>query len=239
MLVELFRGFRELVFPAICPGCATVMIGTSAHFCPSCETHLTNDSAPTCPRCSSTVGPFTHIKNGCPRCRGESFRFERSFRLGPYEGLLRDLILRMKQPIDHSLAGNLGALWATHREQQFRDCHANVIIPVPLHWMRKWQRGYNQSEALAEAVARKLRIPCRPSWLRRIRATGHQTDLTATARRQNLRRAFRSSRWAHLKGKSVLLVDDVLTTGTTANEASRALIDAGASRVLVAVLAHR
>jgi ComF family protein len=130
-------------------------------------------------------------------------------------------------------------LWARSAEARFREVKADVVIPIPLHWWRKWQRGYNQSEALAEAIAQRLGLSHESRWLKRIRHTPHQTNLTAVSRRDNLKGAFRVKRRVNLKGKSILLVDDVLTTGTTASEAARALMDAGAVRVVVAVLANR
>ena len=239
MLSEVASGFRELVFPSVCASCATVATGNPGHFCPTCMTALTHDPDTTCPRCCSSIGRFTASDDGCPHCRDDRFHFERSFRLGPYDDMLRDVILRMKRPAGDMLAECLGRLWAVHAENRFREARPDVLIPVPLHWWRKWQRGYNQSEALAEAIAGRLRLPCRASWLRRIRATPHQAGLGGTERRQSVRGAFRVAKNADLKAKSVLLVDDVLTTGATASEAAKALKEAGAARVVVAVLAHR
>jgi ComF family protein len=159
-------------------------------------------------------------------------------RLGPYEGLLREVILRLKYVHGEGLAEVLGELWVSHLEPRLRDLKADVIVPVPLHWWRRWTRGYNQSEVLARAVADRLHIPCKSGWLRRIRNTPRQVGQSTTARRENVRKAFSASTWAELRGKAVLLVDDVLTTGSTASDAARALRAAGASRVVVAVLAR-
>jgi ComF family protein len=159
-------------------------------------------------------------------------------RLGPYEGLLREVILRLKHSAGEGLAESVGRLWAIHSQSRFRELRPDFIVPVPLHWWRRWQRGYNQSETLARAVAAALRIPFRKSWLRRIRNTPRQVDQTATDRRTNVRGAFRSRLRPEARGKTILLVDDVLTTGTTASEAARALRAAGAARIVVAVLAH-
>jgi ComF family protein len=185
------------------------------------------------------MGRFAASEDGCPRCRDERFHFERSFRLGRYEDRLRDVILRMKQRAGDVLAECMGRLWAAHAENRFREARPDVLIPVPLHWWRKWQRGHNQSEALAEAISSRLQLPCRASWLKRIRATPHQAGLGGTERRLSMRSAFRAAKNVDLKGKSILLIDDVLTTGATASEAAKALKEAGAARVVVAVLAQR
>jgi ComF family protein len=237
MLRTLTQGLLQLLYPATCWACGR-LLPEPAPFCADCRQALTGDTSPTCPRCSSTVGPFADVRGGCPRCRYLSYAFEGVQRLGPYEGLLKEVILRLKHAAGEGLAEVVGALWAEHAGPRLRAAGAEVIIPVPLHWLRRLHRGYNQSEALARALAAGLRLPCRPGWLRRTRATPKQTAHAPSARPENVRRAFRASRWADLKGKAVLLVDDVLTTGSTCSEAARALRQAGASRVVVAVLAH-
>jgi ComF family protein len=166
------------------------------------------------------------------------FHFDRVLRLGPYDGLLREAILRLKYAPGEALAEKLGDLWARHAESRLRELGADVMVPVPLHWWRRFQRGYNQSETLARALAKRLHLPCRPGWLRRIRNTPKQAQQTATARRTNIRGAFHARPRRELTGRTVLLVDDVLTTGSTASEAARALGAAGAARVVVAVLSH-
>jgi ComF family protein len=144
----------------------------------------------------------------------------------------------MKHETGAGLAERLGELWAAHAQGRLRAIQAEAIVPVPLHWWRRWQRGYNQSEALADALATHLGIPCQRGWLRRIRLTLQQTQQTPHARRRNVRGAFRASNDCALRGRSILLVDDVLTTGSTASEAARALRKAGAAQVTVAVLAR-
>jgi ComF family protein len=178
------------------------------------------------------------LENGCTHCRDSSFSFERVLRVGPYEGLLREVILRLKHAGGETLAELLGELWAELMTSRLLETGAQIIVPIPLHWRRRWSRGYNQSEALALGLACRLRLPCKPRWLRRVRHTLEQTQQTATARRENVRHAFGSRRARALAGKTVLLIDDVLTTGSTASEAARALRNAGASRVIVAVLAR-
>jgi ComF family protein len=207
-------------------------------FCAACRVTLTTDPFETCPRCAGTVGPFAHCEDGCSRCRNVPYEFERAVRLGPYDGLLREMILRLKHPTGQMLADLLGDLWAEQAGPKLRALGAEVVIPVPLHWWRRFARGYNQSEALARALAHHLSLPCRSGWLRRVRNTPQQTRQTPAGRRENVKNAFRARPRAALRGKTVLLVDDVLTTGSTCSEAARALRAAGAARVVAAVLAH-
>ena len=126
-----------------------------------------------------------------------------------------------------------------HQAVRFLALRTDVVIPVPLHWLRRLRRGHNQSEHLSAAIATLIQAEHRPGWLQRIRHTPSQVSSTPTDRRTNIRGAFRAARGANLKGKAVLLVDDVLTTGSTASEAARALRDAGAQSIHLAVLAHR
>jgi uncharacterized protein (TIGR03000 family) len=131
-------------------------------------------------------------------------------------------------------------LWVqgTAARPQLLALKAEVVVPVPLHWWRRWRRGYNQSAALAYGLAAGLKLSCQPGWLRRIRNTPPQTSQTLAGRRENVRGAFRARTGVPLRGRSVLLVDDVMTTGATASEAARALRAGGAARVVVAVLAR-
>jgi ComF family protein len=191
---------------------------------------------PTCPRCAGTVGPFTNRSDRCLHCRQESFAFESVIRLGPYDGPWREAALRLKHHTGEGLAELLGELWAERCRPQVAAVGAACVVPVPLHWWRRWRRGYNQSAALAHGLAAALGLPCRPRWLRRVRHTPAQHLLPRSARRDNLRGAFRASASARVRGATVLLVDDVMTTGSTAHEAAAALRKKGAARVVVAVL---
>jgi len=239
---QLAQGLLQLVYPPTCFVCGRPLPGEQASFCTSCRSELTTDAFPCCPRCATTVGPHVHLIEGrCNACRDQSFHFECAVRLGPYnrDGLLQQVIVRrLKYASGEGLAEAIGQLWASHLEERLRKLKADVIMPVPLHWWRRWTRGYNQSEALARAMANHLRLPCKPHWLRRVRYTPPQGS-GRTARRENVRNAFFAPRRAELRGKTVMLVDDVLTTGSTASDAARALRAAGAARVVVAVLAGR
>jgi ComF family protein len=235
-LADVGRGLLHLVYPNLCYFCGTSLAPTAGPFCPKCDTDLFTDASDVCPRCAGTVGPFSVIEGRCAGCRGEAFPFENVLRLGPYDGVLRDAVLRMKHHHGEGLAEMLGERWVERDRARFQAAGANLVLAVPLHWRRRWQRGYNQSEALARGLAGRLGLPCHPRWLRRVRYTPPQTSQTPSLRRENVRGAFGVRRGARLAGLSVLLVDDVLTTGATCAEASRVLRAAGAARVVVAAL---
>jgi ComF family protein len=235
---EVGRGLLELFYPACCHVCAQPLAASDAPICTSCRTTLSTDPLASCPRCAASVGPFALLDGGCSGCRDESLPFAAAVRLGRYDGLLRDVILRMKHHSGEALAELLGELWADVAGPRLLALKPEVVVPVPLHWWRRWRRGYNQSAALAHSLADRLNLPCRPAWLRRIRNTPPQTSQTLAGRRENVRGAFRVRHGVPLRHRCVLLVDDVMTTGATASEAARTLLKGGTERVVVAVLAR-
>jgi ComF family protein len=235
---DLARGFLGLLYPEMCIACQAALAEHDRHFCANCRACLTTDPHATCPRCSSSVGPYTLLEHGCFQCRDDSFHFEAAIRMAPYGGLLREQILRMKNEAGEVLAELMGELFAETIQPRVLAWQPDAVVPVPLHWRRRWVRGFNQSALLAVAVARSLNVPCRSRWLRRSRYTPKQSQMSPAERRENVKGAFAARPRSELRGKSILLIDDVLTTGSTASEAAKALKQAGAGKVLVAVLAH-
>jgi ComF family protein len=234
---ELGQGLLQLLYPGCCLSCGQPLAATCPHFCDTCRAALLTDPHRSCPRCAASVGPYALLDGGCADCRGRPLPFDAALRLGPYERLLCELVPRLKSHAGEGLAEVLGELWAAHAAARSHAAQAEVIVPVPLHWLRRLRRGYNQSAAIAGGMARVLGLPCRP-WLRRVRNTPKQVGRSFAARQENVRGAFRARRRAPVAGRSVLLVDDVMTTGATLAEAAGALRAAGAARVTVAALAR-
>jgi competence protein ComFC len=151
---------------------------------------------------------------------------------------LRKLIHLFKYGRIQTLSAPLGRLLARAlpREQSF-----DVVVPMPLHWRKRWQRGFNQSELLAREIGRRTHTPVQ-NVLRRVRSTVSQAGLTSAKRRENVSGAFQTSRRAKhrkaLDGHSVLLIDDVMTTGATAASCARALKRGGARQVTLLTLAR-
>jgi ComF family protein len=160
--------------------------------------------------------------------------FDGAYCFGAYEGALRQLIHLFKYRKMRALEGPLGRLLARALP---RDRAFDAVVPVPLHWKRRWRRGFNQSELLARAMARRCGVPVL-NVLSRKRATRSQAGLTNAARRGNVSGAFRARRTPSLDGKRILLVDDVMTTGATAAACAGALKRAGARSVTVLALAR-
>ena len=231
----------DLVWPRCCLMCDVRIVGDddSVCLCPACRQAVYHDPETVCPRCASAVGPYTDTTKNCVRCRKSRLSFGSTTRLGPYTGLLRDAVLRMKHAAGEPLAETIGLAWARVRRDALLRHNPDAIVPIPLHWRRRWARGYNQSEAIAGGLASVLGRPCLTRVVRRVRATPSQQAQTAAERRDNVRSAFRCHRPERVRNLRILLVDDVVTTGATASAAADALLAAGAAEVRLAVLAHR
>lgn len=170
----------------------------------------------------------------CALCRNGLRGFDAAYSFGAYEGALRKLIHLYKYGKVQTLARPLGELLlrALPRDERF-----DLVVPVPLHWRRRWQRGFNQAELLARLVAARRAIPV-TKVLRRVRSTSAQAGLSGTGRRRNVAAAFRCRNSSLMKGRRVLLIDDVMTTGSTAAACALALKRAGASRVALLTVAR-
>jgi ComF family protein len=170
----------------------------------------------------------------CAVCRTGLRGFDRAASFGFYEGALRDLIHLYKyagmKPLGRHLARFLAQ--AVPVDEGF-----DAVVAVPLHWRKRWSRGFNQSEILARSVARLRGIPFLNA-LRRVRSAAVQAGLGKTARRRNVAGAFAARKGMDLREKRVLLIDDVMTTGATAAACGLALKRAGAKSVCLLTLAR-
>ena len=193
--------------------------------------------------CASCRAPFVNAfpldeRGLCALCRGGLRGFDAAYSFGAYEGALREMLHLFKYGGVKTMAGPLGEFLvaALPRDERF-----DAVVPVPLHWLRRRRRGFNQSELLAREIGSHTNLPV---WgaLRRARRTSAQAGLSNTARRKNVGGAFlpASAKLLRLdlRGKRILLVDDVLTTGSTAAACAAALKRAGAVRVSVLTVAR-
>lgn len=210
------------------------------------------DSSPLCQHCQALLRPLDHaqcrcglpfstppavatdcaVPPLCGRCIRQPPDFAASTALYPYHFPLDMLIQGFKY---HGKLANERALQQliSHAALPWPD--SDLICPLPVHWQRRWRRGFDQSERLAALLGHHWQRPV-VNALIRSRATPHQQGLTRSQRQRNLRQAFRCHR--DVSGKKLILVDDVMTTGGTAREASRALLKAGAASVRVWCLAR-
>ena len=173
----------------------------------------------------------------CQRCREtrDDFRIARAALRYRHDGIARTAILLAKHGRRLSLLRHLAGLLAESAPQYLSLGDWDGLVPVPLHWTRRWRRGFNQAEVLARAVGRRHELPVLGGALSRVRATPLQQG-DFDARRRNVRDAFAVRR--EVAGRRLLLVDDVFTTGATANACAAVLLRAGAAEVGVLTLAR-
>ena len=213
----------DLLYPARCSACDAAC-AKGASFCTVCSRAL----EPIVRACGCCGLPTTGPK--CIVCLVHAPPFVRASSAFAFGGPLADAIRRFKWGRLPSLAKQLGPLLSDRSSDD-----ARLVIPVPLHSKRLRQREFNQSALLARAA--KLSGQLELDALVRVRDTPPQAELNGRQRRDNVRGAFRA-RGDRVSGRRVLLVDDVLTTGATAEACTRALLDAGASEVVVLTLAR-
>ena len=217
------------------PSCLCCGRETGAEFCPECRAALSPPPEPECSRCAAPVGPYLDTANGCIHCRDDRFRFDRIIRLGVYKDQLKWAVLQAKSVSGEALTRALGDLLFAAKSAELKAENWDVVVPVPHHWTRRFRQRHAASETLAEQLASRLRLPMDRGLVRKIRVTPPQSGSVPSVRRRQQRGAFTSN---NAKGLRILLVDDVLTTGATADEISKSLKAAGATAVTVAVLAR-
>lgn len=231
------RAVLAFIYPPACPGCGRGAVETSG-FCGDCQRGLLSELTDVCRRCGAPVGPHLDTQSGCIHCRQDRFAFEAVYSLGVYSGPLRRACLQGQRQSSGRMLRALADLWCDRWAAPVSDLRCEVIVPVPSHWSTRLRAAPPAAQTLAEQCARRLRLPCDPSIVRKVRRTAAQASLPPTLRRQNLRGAFRLARGVRLDAPRILLVDDVLTTGATAHGVATVLRSGGAAQVYVAVLAR-
>lgn len=229
--LDTVNGLVDLIYPPRCLACNT---RGRDYICLSCLSRIERVPGPYCRRC----GQSTHGLR-CRNCVGRVASFTNARAVGQYNGLLRESIHELKYGGKRVLATPLGDLLYDYLDKRsdFPWRRANCLIPVPIHPARERIRGYNQSDLLAERLSELTRLPLLRGSLVRSSRTRPQVDLSPEERRVNVRAAFQVRNADTIRGKTVLLVDDVATTCSTIHECSLALLEAGAERVYVVCLA--
>lgn len=221
-----------------CPVCGAVLevLPRDLSLCPDCSRELqprTGGFCGVCARIYALEDESTHL---CYDCRNHSFSWQGMSFFSVYQGLLKELILRYKFSADLGLGNALGDLLLIAARRQPCD-DMDSIIPVPVHSGRLRQRGFNQSLELARILGRRINIQVETETLVKTRPTPPQSSMKRKLRLKSLKNVF-AVKDDSLKGKSVLLVDDIMTTGSTLEQCTRTLLLAGASEVRVVFLAR-
>ena len=240
------RRVLDFVYPPQCPLCGLEVLTTGSdadigpvdNVCWTCVKELASTAGHRCDRCCAPVGPYLDTSAGCIHCIGDAYAFERVYALGVYRDQLRTAVLSAKPGGGGPASAALARLFCWQQGEELKRLGIDVVIPIPHHWLERAVSPHLPPVVLSRVIARSLRVRWLRDALKKVRRTPKQASLTATERRRNLRGTFRVSRALRISGKTILLVDDVLTTGTTAHRATRALKQAGSGRVYVAAIAR-
>lgn len=224
------RAAMNLILPPRCPGCGDIVDG-DGRFCLGCWTGLRFITPPYCATCGDPFEIAQPAGSLCGKCLASPPNWSARAAFA-YEGAARDAVLKLKHGDQPHLARSMGAAMARAGAEMLNYDGA-LLIPVPLHRWRLWHRGYNQAAELAQAVARLTGVELLVDGMERQRATWPSGGLNPSERRANVRTAFRVPPAKHrrLQGRAIILVDDVLTSGATAEACARILLRAGAVSV--------
>jgi len=228
---RVWAGLIDLLFPPRCAGCGA----RGALFCARCVAGVAWMRPPICARCGDAVPGGPGAIACCEACRRAPPAFVVARSLAAYEGSLRQAIHALKYRQHRAVAESLGALLARSVPAE-AAAGVTAVVPVPLHRVRQATRGFNQSALLARPVAGALGVPLVTDAIRRLHHETPQATLGAAARRRNVLAAFEPGRQP-VSGR-VLLIDDVFSTGSTADACARALLACGADGVAVLTLAR-
>ncbi len=240
IIIDSTRACIRLLYPPHCNWCG-VSCGDEEHvlLCGECQRLFVPEKMPPrCSRCASLLPNHSLQAADCAHCRRHRQKFSAAFALASYSGVPRAAVLRMKKSREEALAWSLGRLLAQSLHAQIAAAKPDIVVAIPMHWTRRLWRGINGPDILANCLARRLKLPLGRHVLRRRRMTEPLEDLSQDARAKTLRQVFSARRTRRIQGRRVLLVDDVITTGSTCNSASTALKAAGAADVICAVLAR-
>ena len=228
------RLLLEILYPGRCPVCDGILALGEGYIHKDCAGSLKRVGPHYCMKCGRPVLKEEAVY--CSFCKEEKHDFDRGVSVYMYKGDMKNSVYRFKyanrQEYARYYGRELAAAIAARRDM--RD--AQLIVPVPLHPDKLLKRGFNQAELLGEEISSLLKIPMDAELVRRVRATRAQKELGAYERRKNLKKAFKIGQ-NDVKLNTVIVVDDIFTTGSTIDEVARVLKEAGAKRVYAATLA--
>jgi ComF family protein len=234
---ELFQAAVSLLYPPTCTVCRK-QVRAGEYLCDDCERNIVRITPPFCETCSEPFDGSINTTFACANCAHRTIHFDAAVAAYRGRGIVRDVIHEFKYNRQIYLR-HLVARWLGYAllDRRLRSRRFDIIVPVPLHPARQRERGFNQAALLSELLSRQTSIGC-SALLKRIRYTTTQTALDRSERMENLHNAFRLRKNADVRGLRVLLIDDVLTTGSTLSECARVLKRAGATSVHAATAAR-
>lgn len=240
MLGNLLKGLVDIVYPKACIACKKKISLPSVDdiVCLGCWGKIKRNTPPFCRRCGRQMKGPGLLRNICKECIKRPLSFDRAFSACAYEGVVKELIHEFKYKGKDYLGGPLSRLMVEFiKEYTLPVEYIDHIIPMPLHQTRLREREFNQARLLSGNIGLAFDKKVMENNLIRRRHTKAQADLDADERLLNVKGSFSVAKKELLKGKNILLIDDVLTTGATSSEAALTLKEAGAAVVFVLTLA--
>ena len=238
----LAEHFLELLYPNVCASCKKRLTDKAAIegvVCLECWQKIKKNSPPFCYLCGRHIEKNSLGKNICYSCARKNLYFDRVFAVGPYEGVIKELIHAFKYKGKKKLGQALARLMQDFiLEYKIPIWFIDSIVPVPLHPRRLREREFNQSLILGRILAQRFNKPIAENLLIRHRHTKSQATLEDSQRLKNVKGSFGIKNKEAFEAKNILLVDDVFTSGATCSEAARTLKEAGATVVFVLTLAN-
>ncbi len=233
---KILENITKTIFPETftCVFCGDEIFDDNKYAtCEKCNNKLPFITGKTCEKCGE---PLNNMANFCDRCQNAHHTFNKCCSVFVYQDEIKNKIQNFKFWNNKYFGKPFAEYMANCYRKNSFSC--DLVIPVPIHQKRLKERGYNQSEILAKYISQILNLPLNTASLQKIKQTKDQVDLDFKERKSNLEGAFKVFEKQQIKGKTILLVDDVFTTGSTLDACCDVLFKAGAKAVFGLTLAH-
>ncbi len=239
-IVSIKEALLDTLFPRTCVFCDSGRVAPKSFLCCECSQSIRVISHPFCSQCGLPIPGLALQADGlCGRCLSSPPPYTRARYGVYYEGPLREALIHFKYYSALNVGDTLSDVLIAAFERHYDSKEFDVIVPVPVHSKRLFQRGFNQAVILAAKLSAKTMLPLDRRSLIKVKDTPPQARLPRTQRIKNLRRSFGVLDPVNVRKKNVLLIDDVATTGSTIAEATKTILKAGAARADALVLALR
>ena len=246
MIRQRLSQMASLFYPAACVGCEQSLARTPklvdedfrSSWCDDCWELLPESWQRGCPKCGAFIKRPESFGDRCALCHDIPLKFDSAVALGNYQGMLKRLVLDFKNELNEQLAFQLGRLLGLRLMQNEFFDHADVLLPVPIHWQRRFQRGFHAAAVIAEGVHAITGVPVGEGLVCCDRLTKKQGTLAGPKRFANVKNAFKPRPMVSLAGSRIIIVDDVMTSGATLAELAKILRSAGAESVHCGVVAR-
>lgn len=224
------KGLRKLIFPRKCMSCGRILAEREMRygFCSNCRKNVFVIYEPCCKKCGKAISDSA--EELCSDCKKRNHIFRQAKGLYSYDGSMKEIMYRFKYQNKKYYAEYFANLAYDKYMDFFRVNGIDLIVPVPMYIKKQKKRGYNQAEVFAEALSKKFSVPCCPDLIIRNRNTLPQKGLSDIKRQRNLQNAFNINE-KMIQSKTVVLIDDIFTTGATVDVITETLLKAGISDV--------